>query len=146
MKVYKNILVPTDGSEYSELAIPHAITIAKSTGAKITTLYVVDTSAFAGIPAGGVWENMRKLLQEEGKRAVARAKEITEKEGIEASTTIEEGSPADKIVEVAKNEDADIIIMGTAGKTGFNRFLLGSVAEKVVRGAPCPVMVVRRKT
>ena len=145
MKTYQNILVPTDGSEYSELALPHAITIAKATGAKITALYVVDTSAFAGIPTGGIWENMRKLLLEEGERAVAHVKEMAEKEGIKTTTLVEEGAPAEKIVDVAQKRDVDVIVMGTAGKTGFNRFLLGSVAERVVRGAPCPVMVIRRK-
>lgn len=142
MKPDFSILVATDGSEYSEAAVSHAISLAKDTEAKVTALYVV--SEFAGVGRETrVWGDLRKVLEEEGKRALARAKEIAEKEGVKIDTKIVEGSPAEKIIEAAIEGKFDLIVVGTKGKTGLSKFLLGSVAEKVVHGAPCAVTVVR---
>ena len=140
--MYKNILIPTDGSEIAEKAVKHGVKLAKAVNAKVYGLYVIDISAFAGIPTEAVWESMRTLLEEEGNKALETLKTHAEELGVEHEVIIKEGIPAEEIVETAKEKNVDLIIMGTAGRTGLDRFLLGSVAEKVVRTSSCPVMVV----
>ncbi|NOZ59652.1 MAG: universal stress protein [Euryarchaeota archaeon] len=142
--MYKSILIPTDGSEIAEEAVRHGVRLAKALNAKVYGLYVIDISAFAGIPTEAVWESMRVLLEEEGKRALASVEELAKELGVECETIIREGIPAEDIVSVAREKGADLIVMGTAGRTGLDRFLLGSVAEKVVRTSSCPVMVVHK--
>ncbi len=142
--MYKNILIPTDGSEIAEQAVEHGVRLAKALNAKVYGLYVIDISAFAGIPTEAVWESMRVLLEEEGKKALASVKKLAEELGVDYETIIKEGIPAEEIVNVAKEKNVDLIVMGTAGRTGLDRFLLGSVAEKVVRTSSCPVMVVHK--
>lgn len=142
--MYKNILIPTDGSEIAEQAVEHGIKLARALDAKVYGLYVIDISAFAGIPTEAVWESMRVLLEEEGKKALASVEELAKKLDVEHETIIREGIPAEEIVSVAKEKGVDLIVMGTAGRTGLDRFLLGSVAEKVVRTSSCPVMVVHK--
>ncbi len=140
--MYKNILIPTDGSDIAEKVAMHAIGLAKAVGAKAYGLYVIDTSAFIGVPTEAIWESMKSLLEEEGKKALEAIEKMAEEGGVECETILNEGSPHKNIVEVAENKDVDLIVMGTAGRVGLDRFLLGSVAEKVVRTAPCPVTVV----
>jgi nucleotide-binding universal stress UspA family protein len=142
--VYKKILVPTDGSKIAEAAVRHAVQLAKELHSKVYGLYVIDISAFAGIPTEAIWESMRDLLEEEGKKALAKIREAGEAEGVEVGGMMHEGIPAEDIAKTAKDEAFDLIVMGTAGRTGLDRFLLGSVAEKVVKISPCPVMVVRQ--
>ncbi len=142
--MYKSILIPTDGSEIAEKAVEHGIKLAKALNSKVYGLYVIDISAFAGIPTEAVWENMRLLLEEEGKKALASVEKLAKELGVEHETIIKEGIPAEEIVNVAKEKGIELIVMGTAGRTGLDRFLLGSVAEKVMRTASCPVMVVHK--
>jgi len=142
--LYKSILIPTDGSEIAEKAVEHGIKLAKALNSKVYGLYVIDISAFAGIPTEAVWENMRLLLEEEGKKALASVEKLAKELGVEHETIIKEGIPAEEIVNVAKEKGIELIVMGTAGRTGLDRFLLGSVAEKVMRTASCPVMVVHK--
>ncbi len=143
-ELYKKILIPTDGSEIAEKAVEHGIKLAKALNARVYGLYVIDISAFAGIPTEAVWESMRVLLEEEGKKALSTVEKLAEEHGVECETIIREGIPSEDIVNVAKEKGVDLIVMGTAGRTGLDRFLLGSVAEKVVRTSSCPVMVVHK--
>jgi nucleotide-binding universal stress UspA family protein len=88
------------------------------------------------------WENMYQLLKEEGEEAVGRVKAGAGPD-VEIETRVLEGNPALEITKFAKDNDCDLIVVGTLGKSGIDRILLGSVAEKVVRIAPCPVLVIR---
>ena len=142
--MYKKILIPTDGSKTAAAAIYHGVGLAKGLGAKVYGLYVIDISAFAGIPTEAIWESMRGLLEEEGKRALATVERTAKAQGVQYELIIREGIPSEDIAKVAEDEGTDLIVVGTAGRTGLNRFLLGSVAEKVIKIAPCPVMVVRK--
>ena len=83
--------------------------------------------------------------QDTGKKAVNMVKKEGKKMGVEVETLVVEGNPAEEILIAAEERDIDIIVMGTLGRTGIQRLLLGSVAEKVIRHAPCPVFVVRLK-
>ena len=89
------------------------------------------------------WEAMYEILKSEGEKAVSAVKSQGEAAGVEVREVVLEGNPSSAIIEFAENNNVDLIIMGTLGKTGLDRFLLGSVAEKVARGSKVPVMVVR---
>lgn len=144
-KLVKSILVATDGSEYTKNAVDYGIDLAKTTGAKLHAIYVVDTAAFASIPMDAAWESMYELLRQEGNEATNYVAEKAKAEGLEVERNTVEGHPADEIIKYAEKNSISLIVMGTLGKSGLDRFLLGSVAEKVVRTSKIPVLVVRGK-
>lgn len=144
-KLYKKILIATDGSEHTKIAVDYGIDLAKNSGAKLYTIYVVDTAAFASIPMDAAWESMYELLRQEGDEATKFVAEKAELENIETERLTVEGHPADEIIKFADKNGISTIVMGTLGKSGLDRFLLGSVAEKVVRNSKIPVLVVRGK-
>lgn len=141
MTLFKKILIPTDGSEYTKAAISKGLELAKLMNAEVTAMYVVDQTSFINFPMDSTMVSVYSLLEKEGKEAVEYVRKEGEKIGVKVETVVEEGSPARKIVDASKN--FDLIVMGTLGRTGFSKLLLGSVAERVVRYADCPVMVVR---
>ena len=144
-RLYEKILIATDGSEYTKNAVDYGIDLAKNTGAKLLTIYVVDTAAFASIPMDAAWESMYELLRQEGDAAIKYVVDKAKAEGLEAEGNLIEGHPADEIIKYSEKNSVSIIIMGTLGKSGLDRFLLGSVAEKVVRNSKIPVLVVHAK-
>ncbi len=144
-KLYEKILIATDGSEYTKNAIDYGIEIAKNAGAELHAIYVVDTAAFASIPMDAAWESMYQLLRQEGNVSIKFVSDKAEAEGLETIGTIVEGHPADEIIKYSEKNSISLIVMGTLGKSGLDRFLLGSVAEKVVRNSRIPVLVVRGK-
>ena len=143
--LYKKILIATDGSEHTKRAVDYGVDLSKNTGAKIHAVYVVDTAAFASIPMDAAWESMYELLRQEGDEATKYVAEKAEAEDLETERLTVEGHPAEEIIKYAEDNAIDVIIMGTIGKSGLDRFLLGSVAEKVVRTSKIPVLVVRGK-
>jgi nucleotide-binding universal stress UspA family protein len=144
-KLYEKILIATDGSEYTKNAVDYGIDLAKNTGAKLFTIYVIDTAAFASIPMDAAWESMYELLKQEGDVAIKYVTDKAKAEGLEVEGNLIEGHPADEIIKYSENNSISLIIMGTLGKSGLDRFLLGSVAEKVVRNSKIPVLVVHAK-
>jgi nucleotide-binding universal stress UspA family protein len=140
---YRNILIATDGSKNSLKAISYGIEIAKLSGATVHGLYVVDMTSFSSLPMDAGWETMYDTLKEEGEKAISEVKECGEASGVEVRGVLLEGHPSNEIINFAENNDIDLIVVGTLGKTGLDRFLMGSVAENVVRNSKVPVMVVR---
>jgi nucleotide-binding universal stress UspA family protein len=140
---YRNIVIATDGSENTQKAISYGIEIAKLSGAIVHALYVIDTSSYSTIPMDAGWEEMYEILKKEGEKAIFIVKERGEAAGVEVREVLWEGHPSTEIINFAEKNDIDLIVMGTLGKTGLDRFLLGSVAEKVVRNSKVPVLVVR---
>jgi len=148
--MYKKILLPTDGSEHANKAAKQAIWIASTSGAELIALNVIETSSLVGLPAEDLIVRIKEMLKEEGRKSLEKIADIlkeTEIQGecqkeVKLTTNTEEGSPSDVIIKTVKEEDIDLIVMGTSGKHGLDRFLLGSVTENVVRSAPCPVLVV----
>jgi nucleotide-binding universal stress UspA family protein len=141
MSSFNKILIPTDGSEYTKAAIEKGMSLAKQMGAEVTAMYIVDQTSFINFPMDSTIVSVYSLLEKEGKDAVDYVVSEGEKMGVKVSTIVDEGSPSRKIVEVSK--DFDLIVMGTLGRTGISKLLLGSVAERVVRFAKCPVLVIR---
>lgn len=147
--MYQKILLPTDGSKHAERAAEHAIWIANKSGAEIIVLDVIETSSLVGLPAEDLIVRIKEMLKEEAKRSLERISEMVDDSKDQGKITdvkitllSEEGSPADVILKTIKKEDIDLVVMGTSGKHGLDRFLLGSVTEKVVRSAECPVLAV----
>ncbi|HOI71648.1 MAG TPA: universal stress protein [Methanobacterium sp.] len=148
--MYNKILLPTDGSKYANKAAQHAIWTAGQSGAEIIALNVVDTSSLVGLPAEDLSIRVTEILKEEAKQTMAKVEELVEEfkkekglnKDIKLIKEIKEGSPADIILKTVEDEGVDLIVMGTSGKHGLDRFLLGSVTEKVVRSANCPVLAV----
>lgn len=138
---FKNILVPTDGSEFTKPAIDRAIELAKAVGGSITAIYVIDHTVFGNIPMDSSVTSVYDMMNKEGHEATAYVRDLCAKNGVEAKELIVEGAPVKSIVSVSG--DYDIIVMGTLGRTGFAKLMMGSVAERVVRYSYCPVMVIR---
>ncbi|WP_135828663.1 universal stress protein [Halorussus halobius] len=140
----KNVLVPTDGSPQSDDALVHAL--EEFDGGTITVLHVIDPidagyNAPVGMPGGS--EEWYENAQEQSEAVFADAQEIADEYGVELDTRQEMGRPARTIVAVAEEDDFDQIVMGSHGRSGVSRILLGSVAETVVRRSTIPVTVVR---
>ncbi|WP_292374174.1 MULTISPECIES: universal stress protein [unclassified Methanosarcina] len=140
---YRNIVIATDGSENTLRAISYGIELAKLSGATVHALYVIDMTSFSSIPMDAGWEEMYNILREEGEKAISVVKERGKVSGVEVREMILEGHPSNEIIDFAEKNNVDLIVVGTLGKTGLDRFLMGSVADKVVRGSKVPVLVVR---
>lgn len=141
--MYERIVIPVDGSEPSKEAVRQGLEFAKAAGAKVLALYVMDTTAFASIPPDSLTTDIHSVLNKEAYEAVNYVVREGKKTGVYVETKIVEGAPSEEII---KNSGVnDLIVLGTKGRTGLEKILLGSVAENVVHHASCPVMVVRKK-
>lgn len=145
MGLYDHILVPTDGSAETRPAVEHAVNLAAAHGATIHALYVLNTASYASVSVDASWEGVSDMLRDEGEEAVEAVADLARAEGVEVLTTLRTGSPSQEIVRYAESEGCDLIVMGTHGRGGIDRLLLGSVAERVVRSSSVPVMTVRVK-
>lgn len=143
MGLYDRVLVPTDGSGETRRAIDHAISLAAIHEATIHAIYVLDTSRYASISVETTWEGVSEMLRQEGESAVETVVDRAESEGVPVETVQRSGSPSREIVRYAEEESCDLIVMGTHGRGGLDRLLLGSVAERVVRSSSVPVLTVR---
>jgi nucleotide-binding universal stress UspA family protein len=138
-----SIVVPVDGSEYSARALDLAIDLARPLDAELVILHVVDLARVA-MMSGGAAELIPGCLQElqaEGRRVVGEAL-ARAGPGARVSSRIVDGSPVEQIERIASELMPSFIVIGTHGRSGFNRAVMGSVAEGVARGAPVPVIVV----
>jgi Universal stress protein UspA and related nucleotide-binding proteins len=135
-----NILIPTDGSEFTKNAVDKGLELAQLVGGKVTALYVVDGSAYNRSNAD-TNTNPYDTSEKEGAYATAYVEEKGREMGITVERKIVEGNPAKTILQ--ESENYDIIVMGTLGRTGLSKLIMGSVAEKVIQNAKCPVLVVR---
>lgn len=146
--MYDAILVPTDGSRVAGAAIDHALELAARFDATIHALYVVDTDrasgAWLGEDLGVDTQHVIEQLHEEGEEAVDEIAAAADARGIDCVTAIREGTPNAVIRSYANEEGMDCIVMGTHGREGLDRFLLGSTTERVIRRADVPVLTVRR--
>jgi nucleotide-binding universal stress UspA family protein len=141
--MYDDILFPTDGSAGADAALGHAIEQARIHEATLHILYVIEENV--QVMAAGESELLAEL-EAEGERIVEEARDRATEAGIDAvETTVRGGSPHRVIRAYADDHDVDVIIMGTHGRSGLDRLLLGSVAERTVRTADQPVLTVRAR-
>jgi len=143
--MYDNVLVATDGSSGTTETLAHAASIARDNDATLHGLYVVDKRLHVAADKSNQ-DEVRQSLEEEGEVALDDITVGGEESGVEVVTTMEEGIPHKTITDYAEQEDIDLIVMGTHGRTGRDRVAnLGSVTERVVQSAPVPVLVVHIK-
>lgn len=139
----KKILIATDGSDYSMRAAEFGISAAKLLNAEITVVYVVDMIVLDQIAKVTEKEDTEKELKQDGQRYVKYIVDIAEKEGVKAASLVSKGRPFEQILHIARSLGMNLIVMGTYGRRGAERILIGSVAERVIEYASCPVLVVR---
>ena len=145
MEIHK-ILVPLDFSDYSEQALHWAVGLAETWQAQILVLHVVPRTSYpvmvtGGFDIGDFEAGLRAGVEAQAKEFMAKV----QNRGVPIEVRTLVGEPFHDICHTAEHEGSDLIVMGSHGRTGLSHVLLGSVAERVVRHAPCPVLVVRRK-
>ncbi|UEC42939.1 MAG: Universal stress protein [Methanothrix sp.] len=143
MEMFEEILIATDGSEHSLQAAKTGIDLAKLSGGRVTALYVVDPGVLSDVShniVDDVVEGMRRSMMKEAEKAMTLVEELAKAAGVPAEKKIVEGNPAPEILNMSKG--MDVVVVGSIGSTGLSKYLLGSVAEKIVRNSEVPVMVV----
>ncbi len=147
--MYKKILLPTDGSKCAEKAAQHAILLASQNNAELIVLNILETHSLAGVPVEDFTRKVNEIFRQEGINALERIsklyKDLSREKDIRSfklTLKTEKGHPADMILQTTEKENIDLVVMGASGKHAIERFILGSVAEKVVRHAKCPVLTV----
>ncbi|QLD85623.1 universal stress protein [Natronomonas halophila] len=139
--MYDRILLPTDGSDATNPAVDEAIGLARETGAELHVLFVVEDIPYAPEMMD---DQVEGQLREIGEDAIQDIRERASEEGVEVVSALREGAPHNSILGYADEEGIDAIVMGTHGRSGLDRYLLGSVTERVVRTADVPVLTVRK--
>lgn len=140
--MYEQILVPTDGSDGAKRALEHALAIADSFDASIHTLHVVRAQGISDALDEDEYADVLDRLDEAGRDAVETVESRAAEAGHEVETTVTRGVPATEIEGYAAENDVDVIVMATAGRTGSAREMLGSVTEAVIRSSSVPVLTV----
>ena len=137
--MYSDVLVPTDGSPAAGRAIKHAIAIADRFDATVHGLYVFVEGPYGSLDQ----EDVRAEADADAKRVLDHLTREATRRGVDATTATRRGTPDEEIIAFANEMNVDMIVMGTAGRSGLNRVLVGSVTEYVVRNATVPVVTVR---
>jgi nucleotide-binding universal stress UspA family protein len=146
MSMYKNILVPVDGSATAMRGLTEAMRIAESSGGTVHLVHVVDELVQVDPEVPVYYQAMIESRRENGKAILAKAEATVSKQGVPVRSTLLEtmgGRAADLIIEQVKKGPTDLIVMGTHGRRGLRRLVLGSDAELVLRSSPVPVLMVR---
>jgi nucleotide-binding universal stress UspA family protein len=138
--VYDDILFPTDGSDGAAAALAHAVEQAETHGATLHVLYVIDTTYLG---SGAAEATTVEALQDTGETVLSETVTQVEDRGVTAERATRTGEPYREILDYADETGIDMIVMATHGRRGLDRYLLGSVTEKVVRASTAPVLTVR---
>jgi nucleotide-binding universal stress UspA family protein len=145
---FRHILAPTDFSEYSKKAVVSALELARTFGAKLTILHVVElplypVEGYVPPAVNATWPTFLDDLERQATQDLAQLVPEAESSDVEVVRLVAVGSPHRKIIDTAEAEQVDLIVMATAGRSGFSRLIMGSIAERVVRTATCPVLTIR---
>lgn len=136
--MYRRILLPTDGSEGSQRATEHAVALADEVDATVHAVYVLNATEFDELDKSAVDERERA-----GESALDAVERASDRAGVDVETELRRGVPHEEILTAAEEAEADAVVMGTHGRTGIDRLLVGSVTERVIRESPIPVTTVR---
>jgi nucleotide-binding universal stress UspA family protein len=145
--MYQRILAPIDGSETAQRALGFALSLAREVGAELIPLFVIDAPIVAYEAPGIDPSIVRGALQEQGQHLKAESEALMQRENVRGAARVVEadkpgGDVAERILEEARATRCDLIVMGTHGRRGVKRFVLGSVAERLVRMSCCPVLLI----
>ncbi len=145
--MYKKILVPLDGSELAEKVLPHAVALAKDSRAEVTLLTVVQLSlGFTAAKLEAVPEaaaERKAALRAEAVTYLEKIQRDLKEQGIPARSVALDGDVAAQIIAYAEQQGFDLVAMATHGRSGLDRFVMGSIAEKVVRHTTKPILLIR---
>jgi len=141
--MYKRILIPTDGSACSELALKQGLRLAQTLGAEVTLLHALEDPAVLYAPQVMTYHpDLYESLKQAGQAILAEAKALADKAGVTAKTVLADRiKPAEAILKA--ESEVDLVVLGTHGRRGFDRFMFGSVAEAALRRATRPYLVIR---
>jgi len=144
--MFDKIIIATDGSEFSYLAAKQGVEIARISGGQVVAVYVVDVPRLAQLPGyagiAGTKDQLLESMIHQGQEATEEVERIAADAAVPCSKVILRGHPSDELLRYSMESGADLLVMGSIGKSGLSRFLLGSVAQKVVEHAKVPVMLV----
>jgi nucleotide-binding universal stress UspA family protein len=140
--MFERIMIATDGSKHSERAAEVGIELARLSGGAITIIYVADTGRLSHLPEDMAIASIRSLLIREGEDATNYVEEMATRAGVASTKMVVEGNPGDELLRLSSESGIDVVVMGSVGRTGLDKFLLGSVAENVVRNSRVPVLTV----
>ena len=142
----KRILIAYDGSETGLKAAKVGIDLAKIYGAEVLVVYAADTKILDQMGDillfPGAKEKIEKMMEEQGKEATGKISKLASDAGLRCQEIVEEGDPSSELLKVSERNGADLVVIGSTGKTALGRALLGSVAERMVHHSKVPVMVV----
>lgn len=142
---YEKILVPTDGSEFGKMALQRALNVAKYIGSEIIVLSVAEVNVSRGFRYRSAAKELTVALVREAESIIEETKEFTKDEDVNIQFMVEKGNPASIILDTVDELSIDLLIIGSSGKSGVNKFVMGSVAEKVVSYANCDVLVIHKE-
>ena len=144
--MFDRILIATDGSDPSYEAAKFGVEMARVSGGQVIAVYVVDVHRLAQLPGytgfSGMKDRLLDLMNHEGQEATEEVERMALKAGVPCTKMVLKGHPSDELIRYSQESGADLLVMGSVGKSGLNRFLLGSVAEKVVQHSKVPVALV----
>ncbi len=138
--LYMNILVPLDGSEYSQKALVQACDFAKNYQSNLILLYVVDKPRSLNLLDK---KEYLGILRKFGEKVLLKGRETAKKEGLDVTTIMKEGNITNEIVKIAKIKNCNLIIVGNKGLGATARFFLGSVSNKLANSSPCSILIVK---
>lgn len=145
--MYERLLVPTDGGEQALAAARHALELAETHGATVYAVYVVDTETnWLTVSKSEVRDTLRDVGADAGGRALEAVENLARESPVTLHTELREGPPDEGILAAIEDNGIDLVMMGTHGRDGVRRRLVGSVAERIVRSAPVPVLTVKAGT
>lgn len=138
--LYMNILVPLDGSAYSQKALLQACDLAKNYQANLILVYVIDKS-----PSLNLLDRKEylEILRKFGNKVLIKGKQTAKDQGLDVTTIIKEGNISNEIVKLAKNKKCNLIIVGSKGLGATARFFLGSISNKLANNSPCSILIIK---
>ncbi len=142
--MFKKILVPLDGSSLAEKVLLHVTPLAKGFGSEVILFHVLRVPAISASPNATIIED-EELAEQDAHQYLDRIENRLEEEGISARPVIVKGKAAESIVDYADLEKVDLIAMSTHGRSGLGRWVFGSVAERVLQGANCPILLIHAR-
>ncbi|WP_435099913.1 universal stress protein [Halarchaeum sp. P4] len=141
--MYDSVLVPTDGSDVAARGVAHALDFAAQYDATLHVLSVVPTEETTTVVGPAATGSLATAYEAESERTAADVAARARERGLDVETTIETGRPHQTIVSYVRERDIDVVVMGTHGRSGVARFLVGSTTEQVIRRSDAPVLTVR---
>ncbi len=144
--MFEKIMIATDGSEASKNAAILGVNMASISCANVTAVYVVDIHRLANLHGytsfSGLKDKLLGMMLREGEAATSEVEKMASDAGVHCDNLVAQGDPSDELLRISQESKMDLLVLGSIGRSGLEKFLLGSVAEKVVRNSKVPVMLV----